>query len=230
MVKSVKNIFLTIYSYIIGRVIVRESSEINPVLEVVHMNGKYLLNAENANYSWGTLKKVFEVAFRKLNIKNREIHEVLILGFGAGSVASILTDHYKMNCAITGVEKDKKVIEIADRYFNINRFKKLNIIYDDAFNFLKKNTEKFDLIIVDVYIDNSVPQQCESNDFLQYIKLSLSNNAMVIFNKMYFDKKSEKSAKELYDRFSNVMGDASYLKVHRHHTNMMIYYEHHEVL
>lgn len=221
-----QNFLNTVYSYVFGRVIERVQGEINPILEIVHMNGKYILKTENANYSWGTLKEVFAKAFRKLEVKKRDIHDVLMLGYGTGSVASILLEEYKMSCSITGVEKDKKVIELAYEYYDINRNENLRIIHEDAFNFLKGNKNLYDLVIVDVYIDNIVPAKCESEEFLQYLKGSLKDKALVVFNKMYFDKETEDSAKKLYERFGHVMGNASYLKIHKHHTNLMIYHEH----
>lgn len=217
------NFFSTVCSYLFGRTVESLRGEINPMLEVVHMNGRYILNSENANYSWGTLKDVFAEAFRELRVNERNINDVLILGYGTGSVASILLEDYKKDCSVTGVEKDKVVIGLAYKYYEVNQKESVKIIHDDAVNFLRENENQYDLVIVDVYMDLRVPAQCETEEFLKNLRSSLKENALVVFNKMYFDKATENSAHNLYERFGNVMGNASYLKVHRHHTNLMIY-------
>lgn len=225
MAKGIKHIINTSYSYLLGRVIERTESEVSPCLEVTHMNGKYMLNSLHANYSCGMLQKVFEIEFDKIKLKERKIKDVLILGFGAGSVASILLDDYKMDCRITGVEKDEKVISLGLKYFNTGRFKNTNVVNADAVDFMMQNKDLFDLVVIDVYIDNLVPQSCESESFLKQVKKSLRNKGLVVFNKMIFDDVTERSAKQLFDTFSRVMGNCTIHKIHKHHSNMMIEYE-----
>jgi spermidine synthase len=194
-------------------------------LEVTHINGKYILNSMNANYSYGMLQKVFELEFKKINLKNRKIDNVLILGFGAGSVAYVILEKLKMNCHIIGVEKDSKVISLGYKYFNTQRFKNTEIVCADAYDYLMENKKHFDLIIVDVYIGNLVPEKMESAEFIDRLKNSIKDKGMVIFNKIIFDENTEKSSKKLYDTFSKVMGQIQYHKIHKHHTNLMLVYE-----
>jgi spermidine synthase len=226
MGKKIKYLINTAQSYLLGRIVERTQSNINSFLEVVHVNGKYILNSENANYSYGTLQKVFEIEFNRLNIIKRPIRDVLILGFGAGSIASILLDKYRLNCNITGVEKDQKVIYLANKYFNVQKFKNTEIICADAYDFMINNKTLYDLIIVDVYINCLVPVNIESELFLSQVKKSLKEKGLVIFNKMIFNKETDKSAKTLYETFSHVMDTSEYHKIHKHHTNLMLVYQH----
>ncbi|MGD0711833.1 MAG: methyltransferase domain-containing protein [Bacteroidales bacterium] len=225
MAKGIKHIISTSYSYLLGRIIERTESEVSPCLEVTHMNGKYMLNSLNSNYSCGMLQKVFEIEFDKIKLKERKIKDVLVLGFGAGSVASILLEDYKMDCNITGVEKDEKVISLGLKYFNTSRFKNTNVINADAVDFMMQNKELFDLVVIDVYVDNLVPQSCETESFLKQVKKSLHINGLVVFNKMIFDEVSDRSAKRLFETFSRVMGNCTYHNIQKSHTNMMIEFE-----
>ena len=210
----------------LGKVVERTKSEVNPCLEVTYINGKHMLNSLNANYSYGMLYKVFDLEFKRINLKKHTIKDALILGFGAGSVASLLQEKYKMNCNIIGVEKDKQVISLGHKYFNIQRFNNTEIICDDAYNYMMENKKHFDLIIIDVYIDNIVPGNMESEKFLQQLKNSLNDKGIIIFNKMIFDEESDKSSKKLYETFSKVMPKFQYHKINKHHTNLMLVYEH----
>lgn len=210
----------------LGRVVETTHSEINSCLEVTYMNGKYMLNSLQANYSYGMLQKVFDSVFKKIKIQKYPVKDVLILGFGVGSVASLLQEKYKINCNITGVEKDDQVISLGHKYFNLQRFINTEIICADAYDFVMGNKKNFDLIIVDVYIDNLVPENIENEKFLTQLKSSLNDKGMIIFNKMIFDKETERSSKKLYETFGKVMCKFKYHKIHKHHTNLMLVYEH----
>lgn len=209
----------------VGRVVEQTRSDVNPCLQVAHMRGKYKLNSEKANYSYGSVQKVFEVEFKRIKLKERKIEDVLILGFGAGSIASTLLNKYKMNCKIIGVEKDNLVIELGRKYFDTHKFPNTEIICADAYNFLMENQQLFDLIIVDVYIDKHVPEKMETEQFITQLKNSVRDKGLVIFNKLIFDEETEKSSKKLYDTFSKVMCRFEYHKVQRSYTNLMLVYE-----
>ena len=223
---GITNLIDIAYSYILGRIVERTTSDVSPCLEVCHINGKYMLNSLTSNYSYGMLQKVFEIEFRKVNIENRKIIDVLILGFGAGSVASILLDHYKMTCNITGIEKDEKVILLGRKYFNTQRFNNTEIISADAYDYVLENTKSYDLIIVDVYVDSLVPENIESLELLSKIKSSLNNDGMVIFNKMICDEETDKFSKQLLETFGKAMGKFQHHEIHKHYTNLMLVYEH----
>jgi spermidine synthase len=226
---GIKDLLDTTYSYLLGRIVERTTSDVSPCLEVSHINGKYMLNSLHANYSNGMLQKVFEILFKKINIKNRKIKDVLILGFGAGSVASILLDQYKLTCNITGIEKDEKVILLGMKYFDIQRFKNTKVICADAVDYIRENKKLYDLIVVDVYVDNLVPEKIESVEFINQLKKAVTADGMIIFNKMIFDTETDKSSKKLYDTFSKVLGNFQYHNIHQHYTNLMLVYENNPV-
>gem|GEM_PF-265847 len=225
MATKLKHIIETTYSFIMGRVVEQTQSEINPCLEIAHRNGKYMLKSEKAIYSYGTHQKVFEAEFRRIKLKERKTDDVLILGFGAGSIASSLLIKYKMKCNITGVEKDSQVIDLGRKYFDIHKFPNTEIFCADAYDFMMDNHKLFDLIIVDVYLDKLVPEKIETEKFICQLKNSLKNKGLVIFNKLIFDKESEKSSKKLYDTFSRVMGRVEYHKIQKQYTNLMLVHE-----
>jgi spermidine synthase len=158
-------------------------SELNGTLHVYHINGKYLLNTAHGNYSYGPLHKGFRKAFDKLNVRERNIQKVLILGFGAGSIVSILQEEYGLNCKITAIENDPVILELGQKYFNTRRFSNLTIHLTDAYDFVLNNDETYDLIAFDVYIDDNIPGKFESQEFLQAIKSMLAKNGMLVFNK-----------------------------------------------
>lgn len=95
---------------------------------------------------------MFRKAFSRFNIRERDISNTLILGFGTGSVASILCDEYKKDVHLTGVEKDPVVIDLAKKYFHIDRYKNLSLHIEDAGDFVENCDKKFDLVVGDIFV------------------------------------------------------------------------------
>lgn len=214
------------FDFIRGREIVETcNSELNGKLEVVRIGDHLQLNASNTNYSYGGLHRVFRKAFEKVGISEKRIPKVLLLGFGAGSVAEILLEELEMNSNITAVEKDPEVIRLARQYFNIGRFVGLELIEDDAASFILRETKKYDLIIIDVYVDFEVPQSCMSKEFVENLFKCLREDGMVLFNKMIYNHEASEEADALEARFRDLPGRTSVLKIRETLVNKMIVYE-----
>lgn len=191
-----------ILSYLQPVTVELTSSPWNPVLEITLNAGKYYLNSENSNYSYGSLYSLFKKIFRKLRLNWNEINNVLILGFGTGCVAEII-GKYKPDCSIDGVEIDKKIIELGEKYFNTGSFKNVSIHCASADLFLKECQKKFDLIVIDVYLDLKVPEEVETEHFLVYVKNALKAGGLVVFNKFIYSKTSRDQIsllKKLYEK------------------------------
>lgn len=157
---------------------------LSPVLEVTYENGVKVLNAGRVNYSFGALHDVFRIAFRKARVEKLRPANVLILGFGAGSIARIIRDEYGMNCPITGVEADEGVIKIGREHFETTGISSCSVVHARAEEFIEVNHEKFDLVAVDIFVEEIVPEACRTEKFLQQLKDSLTENGIVVFNEM----------------------------------------------
>jgi len=132
-------------------------------LEITWYNGKKHLNSENANYSYGSLQRILKYGLEKTELGN--VNSILVLGMGGGSVIKTLRTDFNYNNTIEAVELDPVIIDIAKSEFGIIEDQHLKIHCADAFTFVKTNTTTFDLIIVDLYIDLSVPDKFLSTEF-----------------------------------------------------------------
>jgi spermidine synthase len=157
---------------------------VTPYLEVMKSNGKFVLNSQNANYSFGGVHTLFDKLFKKIDIKKYDFKNVLILGMGAGSIISLLKEKYNINCSITAIEKDEVVIELAKKYFDIERYNSLTIIKADAFEYAGTTKHTYDLIISDLFVEWDVPEIFASNEYLENLKRISNDRACVIYNKM----------------------------------------------
>jgi spermidine synthase len=149
-------------------------------LEITWHNGKKHLNTKNANYSYGSLQRILKFGLK--NIELSKINSVLVLGMGGGSVIETLRKDFNYTKTIEAVEIDPVIINIANTEFGISENKNLKIHCADASEFLKANTKHFDLIIVDLFIDLTVPNQFLSDVFWDLLLHSKSSKGTVIFN------------------------------------------------
>ena len=131
------------------------TSKFSGELEITWYNGIKHLNSKNANYSYGSLQKILKIGLQKVDLSTCK--EILILGMGGGSVIKTLHNDFNYQHKITAVEIDPVIIKIADEEFDVKEGENLSIICDDAELFMQLNTKKFDLIIIDLYLDTKVP-------------------------------------------------------------------------
>ena len=149
-------------------------------LEVSWINGRKVLDSKSANYSYGALQEVMDLGLAK--IRADRAAPVLVLGLGGGSVIPLLRNKYGYYSKITAVEIDSAVIEIAEKEFGVGEYGHLKIICADAEKFLKSTTEKFGLIIIDLFLDLHVPEEFFSVPFWQSISGLLEEGGKVLFN------------------------------------------------
>ena len=206
-------------------VLERPASAVSPGLEVVRVGGQVHLNASNTNYSFGGLHRVFRKAFQKIEIQKHGFQNVLILGFGAGSVATLLREEFEMPCRITGIEADHEVIRLGREYFRVSRFHDLEVIEADACEYIKLCDQQYDLIVVDVYVDFEVPEECEGREFIDGIARCLSAGGMIVFNKMIYNHEAGRQAAELERKFNDLGGRTRVLKVRESVLNKIIVFE-----
>jgi spermidine synthase len=207
------------------KLIEKGNSAFSPGLEVVRSGDSMILNSSNTNYSFGGLHKVFQKVFQELKIDKHEIKDVLILGFGAGSVASILLEEYKIPCRITGIEIDPEVIRLGQTFFSTASLDKVKIIEADALEYIQTETKNYDLIVVDVYVDINVPESCESMPFLRTLEACLKPGGMLLFNKLIYNNEAAKQAKELEKKFGNLAGEMKVLKIREKLVNKVLVFE-----
>jgi len=173
-------------------------------LEVIRQNSRLILNAPHTNYSFGALHDVFRNAFLQLNPDYQKIDNVLILGFGAGSVAWILQKEIFCKGHISGVEIDKEVIALAKKYFRLDDLENLDLHIEDAAEFLSKGAKQYDLIVVDLFLDHRTPERFLTTLFLDNLHAHLQSQGIVLFNYLLYDFEAREKAVEFEKEFGKV--------------------------
>ncbi|MGB1120856.1 MAG: hypothetical protein ACPG3Z_02595, partial [Saprospiraceae bacterium] len=70
------------------------AGDINDTLHVSYTQGRYQLSTQNAIYSFGDLYTNYYQAFEQINLDKYDIQNVLILGFGLGSIPLMLENNF----------------------------------------------------------------------------------------------------------------------------------------
>jgi predicted O-methyltransferase YrrM len=178
-----------IFSYLIPIKIFKKKSARSKVIEVTWANGELVLDSENTNYSYGSLQRILRYGLRNIGYETiLKMEHVLLLGVAGGSVIKTLVDEIEYKGKITGVEIDPDMIQIANQYFNLDQIKQLEIIIDDAFEFVLKTKDKYDLIIIDVFEDIKMPNFLFESFFANRVFSLLKNKGVVLFNTMILDE------------------------------------------
>jgi spermidine synthase len=112
------------------------------------------------------------------------MNHILVLGVAGGSVIKTLLNDVKYKGKITGVEIDPEIISIANTYFQLHEIPNLTIIIDDAFEFVLKTQEKYDLIVIDIFQDTMMPNFLFEDFFTDRLGVILESKGSVLFNTM----------------------------------------------
>ena len=178
-------IFKKWLSYIVPITIYKTDSIISKSIEVTWNNGQLVLDTQNTNYSYGSLQRILHKGLKQIGFtKIKSMQNLLVLGVAGGSVVKTLVNEIKFTNSITGVELDSDIIKIANQYFELQKIKNLKIIIQDANNFVLQNNKKYDLIVVDIFEDNKMPDFLYETNFINALSKSLKVNGFILFNTM----------------------------------------------
>lgn len=204
-------------SYFIPINIYKKNSAVSQKLEVTWNNGQLVLDSKNTNYSYGSLQRILRKGLQYIGYERiRGFNEILVLGVAAGSVIKTLSEEIKYRGKITGVEIDAYAIEIANTYFNLDKIENLEIVIDDAFEFVLKTKKKYDLIIIDIFKDTEMPNFLFEDFFINRINFLLNVNGFILFNTMTLTKKHFERNLKYRTRFNSSYSVRMYPKVEVH--------------
>ena len=172
-------------SYIIPIKIFKTNSSLSKTIEVTWANGELVLDSENTNYSYGSLQRILRRGLKYFGFeKIIKMKHILVLGVAGGSVIKTLVDEVNYEGKITGVDIDSRIIEIANEYFQLDKIKNLDIVIEDAFEFVLKTKDKYGLIIIDIFQDTKMPNFLFEKFFIDRVCFLLNSKGIVLFNTM----------------------------------------------
>ena len=133
-----------------------------------------------------------------LNPKN-----ILMLGLGGGSIPMMLTNFNKL-LSIDIVEIDPEIADVAKKYFHFKTSQRIRLFIKDAFAFTKDSKKRYDIIIMDAYLGNDLPQPLSTVEFFKETDRCLLDTGILIVNLMTTDRVY---FKKMLKKISSVFGE-----------------------
>jgi predicted membrane-bound spermidine synthase len=117
------------------------------------------------------------VAILDSNIAPGYQKTAMVLGLGGGLTSNLLV---KKGFTVVGVELDGRIIAAAYKYFDLN--KKVYTVCDDARHFINIFSEKYSVILVDLFKAEEQPSHVLTVESLKKIKEILAPGGQIIIN------------------------------------------------
>ena len=109
---------------------------------------------------------------------------ILIIGLGGGTLVHTYSTIFP-EAEITIAEIDEAVVRVASEYFDYHDTPKIRTEAVDARVFIKRaglRGVKYDLVILDAFNGEYIPEHLMTAEFLEEVKLLLPENGMVVAN------------------------------------------------
>lgn len=109
---------------------------------------------------------------------------ILIIGLGGGTVVRALQSILPLS-AIDVVEINPSIVGVAKKYFAFQDNEHIRIFHQDGFDFVvtaSNRNQKYDLIIVDAFDEEYVPQSMLSETFISALRHILAGDGLVVVN------------------------------------------------
>jgi spermidine synthase len=169
--------------YLSPQILQQTFSKISGQITVQKYFGKVALYVGNTQQSGPLVEKIWKKGFQQIKSDKAGHKNILILGLGAGTITDVINRFYPDSETI-GVEIDSKIVDVGKKYFNLGSLGNLRILCKDASLFIEKNEEKFDLILVDLYLGQKFPEKFEYSEFLSNLSQTMSKKGLVVFNRL----------------------------------------------
>ncbi len=185
-------------------------SEYNEVLDIYLSKGRYQLCTEGAVYSYEDKYINFTETFKKINWDLLDINKVLVLGLGLASVPQMLEQVFDKKFEFHAVEIDGEIIRLAEKYILDELHSPIQIFEMDADIFIDIASEKYDMIIVDIFEDAKVPTKFETNVFLEKAKKILEPKGILLYNRLNTSDETLANTLKFYENiFLRVFNNAT---------------------
>jgi spermidine synthase len=188
---SLKDNLISLLSQLIPQELAVSSSPYNHKITIRKNFGRNELFVDDIRQSGGLIDVLWEETFKKVDPDIfKKAQKYIVLGIGGASVMKQIRK-YNPNAVIDAVDIDPEIVKISRKYFDLDKYFLRKIISQDAQKFVNNYKGiQYDLIVIDLYIGNHVPDFVPTEKFLRGIKTIKSLSGHVLIN--YFDDTKQK--------------------------------------
>lgn len=143
---------------------------------------------------------------------NSSPKNILIIGLGGGTLSNTFHQLFP-EANITNVELDDAVSKVARKYFSYFENQRIKTVTQDGRIFIKRaalKKQQYDLIVLDAFNGDYIPEHLMTQEFLQEVKKILSDDGVLAANtfstsKLYAHESATYQA--VFGDFYNVRSD-----------------------
>ena len=106
---------------------------------------------------------------------------------------------------IDAVEIDPVVVEAAERFFGVQEDERFKIHVTDGAEFILKTRAVYDLVLIDAYSGEGIPQALASASFFDAVKAKTSAEGVVILNLFNLKAKERRLLQTFSMRFPKIV-------------------------
>ena len=140
------------------------------------------------------------------------------MGFGLGSIPLLLDTYDDQAWHYTGIERDEAILYLAHKYAIPRIQSPVQLIQTDASLFIQQCQTKFDLICMDIFVDDVVPDAFKTSTFLNQVSQLLNPGALLLFNKLSRTAVDLEATTSYYEEvFRPFFSNATYVVVEGNH-------------
>ncbi|MDO8487822.1 MAG: methyltransferase domain-containing protein [bacterium] len=191
------------------RVLETVSSRVSLGFEVRQLGREIYVTTGGLTQSGGLISQLWKNTLKKVarnfELKNKRW---LILGLATGTVAKLISQTYPPT-QITGVELDPEMIRVGRKYFDLDKIPHLKIILGDALDYLKTSKTKFDIVLVDLYVADQLPEFVYTPTFIKAVKRI---GGLAIYNHLFYNSQNKFLAQRLTQHLAGVYSQTQLIR------------------
>lgn len=176
---------MSIFQSFFPHAVLKSSSPYNQDVRVFGGLGGLRLFVNGSWQSGPYIRKLWTSAFRKFKMDAlKNIRTILVLGVGGGTVIELLAKRFP-HASIAAVDIDSQMLDIATKYFGIDKLAHVQFVCADAGVYLDQLVTKgtiFDLVVVDLFIGPKIPEFVSSLPFLKSLYAIIKSDGHCCIN------------------------------------------------
>ncbi len=148
---------------------------------------------------------------------SKEPRNTLVIGVAAGTQIEDVKMRFPAT-KVTGIEIDEKTVNVGKKYFSLKEDNRTKIIIDDARRFLSQSNDSYDLIIIDVFRDMSIPPHLATREFFETLDKRLSKDGIIVVNLISsLEGENSHIFELLYNTYSAVFKNVKVIPINKEH-------------
>lgn len=153
------------------------------ITEVGNLKKMYIDNALSSRYSEGVNSLSFEKYYKYYDLMfwNKRVKEVVMVGGAGMTYPKYALDKYP-GLFMDVIEIDPGMEKIAEKYLGYVKSTQIKVINGDGRVYFQNNKKKYDAILVDAFLGDTIPFHLVTKEALLQMKVGLNDDGVVVSN------------------------------------------------